>query len=122
METVALLNAIFQIPGILNDGHEILTRLNAGDDVIEVVQDLNLKFGSKESARLVRTVTESWPVLHREAITEMVHWALGKLDTDERVLIRWKGDAESPETVTKFELRDHVLVIELAHPPGRLDG
>jgi hypothetical protein len=115
-----LLNAVFQIPAILNDGHEILTRLRAGDDLPEIVEDLNLKFGRPENAALVRAVTEGWPPLHRQAVTEMVRWALEKLDTDDRILIEWKGDAESPETVTRFELRDHSLAIGFYHPPGRL--
>jgi hypothetical protein len=120
LETVELLNVIFQVPAILNDGHEILTRLNAGDDLVQILVDLNPKFGRQENAPLVRAVSEGWPVLHREAVGRMVHWALEKLDTEDRVLIQWKGDASSPQTVTKFELSDHVLAIELAHPAGRL--
>ena len=52
-----------------------------------------------------------------EAVTRLVGWALEKLDTDDRVMIEWKGDAEYHETVTKFELRNNTLHIEFAHPP-----
>lgn len=120
LETVGLLNAIFQVPLILNDGHEIFARLNAGEDVVEIVQDLNEKFGSAEHAPLIRSICDGWPPLHRQAISEMVRWALGKLDTEDRILIQWKGDTESPETVTKFEFREHTLMIEFAHPRDRL--
>jgi hypothetical protein len=116
-EVLTLLNAIFQIPAILNDGHEIAARLRAGDDFIDVVADLNGKFGRPGYASLVESVGEAWPPLHRAAVTEMVRWALDKLDTDDRIAIEWKGNAESPQTVTKFELRDHTLVIDFAHPP-----
>ena len=57
---------------------------------------------------------------HTEAVAQMVQWALGKLDTEDRITIRWKDDAEYRETVTKFELRDHELLIEFAHPPAGL--
>ncbi len=63
---------------------------------------------------------ENWPDLHLEAVSKVVQWALTKLDTDDRIMIKWKGDADSTETVTKFELRDHTLVIEFAHPPGSM--
>jgi hypothetical protein len=119
-EMMTLLNAVFQIPTILNDGHEIAARLRAGDDLTDVLGDLNGKFGSPGNASLIQSVFEAWPPAHREAVTEMVRWALGKLDTEDRILIQWKGDTDSPRTVTKFELRDHTLVIEFAHPPGQL--
>lgn len=118
--TVDLLNMAFQTGFILNDGHEIYARLSAGDDVVAVVQDLNKKLGRRRNSQLIDSVGASWPALHREAITEMVRWALGKLDTDDRVTIRWKGDADNRETVTRFELRDHELLIEFAHPPGSM--
>ena len=119
-EMLTLLNVVFQIPAILNDGHEIAARLRAGDDLTAVLGDLNGKFGSPGNASLIQSVFEAWPPAHREAVTEMVRWALDKLDTDNRIAIEWKGDADSPRTVTKFELRDHTLVIEFAHPPGQL--
>jgi hypothetical protein len=119
-EALTLLSTVFQVPAILNDGHEIAARLHAGDDLVDIVGDLNGKFGQPGNASLIRTVLESWPAQQREAVTQMVQWALGKLDTDERIAIEWKGDAESSRTVTKFELCDHTLVIEFAHPPGRL--
>jgi len=117
LESMELLNAIFQTPLILNDGHEIYQRLQAGDDVVSIVEDLNEKFGRPRLARAIREVGEAWPPLHLEAASELVKWALSKLDTDDRVIIQWKGDADSPETVTRFELRDHALLIEFAHPP-----
>lgn len=101
----------------MNDGHEILARLEAGDDVVKIVEDLNHQFGRPRLARRIRKVGEGWPALHREALSAMVRWALSKLDTDDRVMIQYKGDAEHQETVTKFELRDHTLLIEFSHPP-----
>lgn len=118
METVDLLNVVFQAPFIFNDGHEILTRLRAGDDVVEVVQGLNRKFGRREYRPMINALGDAWPSQHLDAITTMVHWALEKLDTDDRVMIEWKGNATNRETVTKFALRDHLLTIEFAHPPG----
>ena len=112
-----LLNAVSASGIISNDGHEILARLEAGDDVADIAEDLGRKFGRPEMVSEVRRVMESWPSLHLEALSQMLRWALGKLDTDDRVMIEWKGDAEHPETVTKFELRDHTLLIEFAHPP-----
>jgi len=119
-EAVELLNVVFQVPLVLNDGHEILTRLRAGDDLGDIARDLNGKFGMPENGAAIGTVIQAWPRLHREATAWMVEWALGKLDTEDRILIQWKGDAEHHETVTKFELQDHTLVIEFAHPPGSL--
>jgi hypothetical protein len=115
-----LMNVVFSSGIVANDGHEILARLNAGDDILEVVEDLNMNFGRPRMARAVRAVGENWPDLHLEAVTKLVQWALTKLDTDDRIMIKWKGDADSTETVTKFELRDHTLVIEFAHPPESL--
>jgi len=120
LEAMELLNAIFTTPLILNDGHEIFQRLEAGDEVADIAEELGEKFGQPDQAAQVRTLVEHWPALHMEAVAGMVHWALGKLDTDDRVTIRWRGDADHPETVTKFEIRDHTLVIEFAHPPGGL--
>lgn len=121
-EAMKLMNVVFSSGVVGNDGHEILARLNAGDDVLEVVEDLNEKFGRPRLARAVRSVGENWPSLHLEAVTKLVQWALGKLDTDDRIMITWKGDADNPETVTKFELRDHTLLIEFAHPPAGLQA
>ncbi len=117
--TVDLLNTVFASGLVLNDGHEIHARLEAGDDVLDIVEDLNSRFGRPRLARAIRSVGENWPALHREAASEMVRWALSKLDTDDRITINYRGDRENPETVTRFELRDHTLVIEFAHPPGR---
>lgn len=118
LQAVELLNNVFNSPLILNDGHEILQRLEAGDDVDEIVGDLTEKFGRNGQTEDVRALANAWPALHMEAVAGMVQWALGKLDTDDRVTISWKGDADHPETVTRFELRDHSLLIEFAHPPG----
>jgi hypothetical protein len=119
-ETVHLLNAVFQSYFIFNDGHEIRSRLQAGHNVVDIVQGLNRKFGRREYRPFIRALGNAWPPQHLEAITTMVRWALEKLDTDDRVMIEWKGDASRRETVTKFELRDHLLTIEFAHPPGIL--
>ena len=120
LQAMELLNTVFMAPLIFNDGHEILQRLEAGDEVADIAEDLGQKFGRPDKAQTVRSVIEHWPPLHIEAVAGMVQWALTKLDTDDRVMIKWSGDAEHPETVTKFELRDHTLVIEFAHPPGLL--
>lgn len=112
-----LLNQVFASGVIQNDGHEILARLEAGDQITDVVGDFGRKFGQADVADNILGLMEHWPSLHLEAVSEMVQWALGKLDTEDRVMIKWKGDAEHPETVTKFELRGHTLVIEFAHPP-----
>ncbi len=119
-EAMQLLTLAFQAPLILNDGHEIYARLERGDDLIEIFQDLNTKFGDQRNGTAIQTVAKAWPALHREAVAQILRWALSKLDTEDRILIDWKGDAENPETVTKFELRDHRLLIEFAHPPGSL--
>jgi len=119
-EAMELLNYVFNTALILNDGHEIFARLSAGDDVITIVDDLNSKFGRPRMGRAIRAVGDNWPPHHLEAVSTMVQWALSKLDTDDRITIDWKGDAESPETVTKFELREHGLHIEFAHPPFQL--
>ena len=117
-EAMELLNMVFSARIILNDGHEIFARLEAGDDVADIAEDVSVKLGQEEVAAPVREVIESWPRLHVEAVGQLLHWALAKLDTEDRVMIQWKGDDENPETVTKFELRDHTLLIEFAHPRG----
>ncbi len=117
-ESMELLNQVFRTALILNDGHEIHAKLVAGDNVLDIVGELNDKFGRKRMGRAIRKVGEDWPPLQLEAVSEMVKWALGKLDTEERITIEWRGDAESSETVTKFELRDNSLSIEFAHPPA----
>ncbi len=116
-EAMEVLNVVFSSGLIGNDGHEIAARLEAGDDVADIVGDIAVEFGQADMVADVQKVVSAWPPLHMEAVTRMVSWALGKLDTDERVMIEWKGDAEHHETVTKFELRDHTLHIEFAHPP-----
>jgi uncharacterized protein (DUF433 family) len=115
-EAMALLNVAFTTAFILNDGHEILARLNAGEDAADIVTDYCVKSGKEALGDEVSKVMRGWPHLHMEAVTQLVRWALGKLDSDDRITIQWKGDAESPETVTRFELRDHTLVVEFAHP------
>lgn len=112
-----LLNLVFTTSLILNDGHEIFGRLRAGEDVADIAEDLAKKFGHEGQAEEIRAVTRNWPSLHVEAVAEVVRWALGKLDTDDRVTINWKGDADNPDTVTRLELRGNSLMIEFAHPP-----
>ena len=121
-EAMELLNQVFGSGLIFNDGHEIFARLTAGDEVVDIVEDLGLKFGSEDAARPIRNVIENWPSQHLEAVGEMVRWALGKLDSEDRVTIAWKGNADHPETVTRFELRDHSLLIEFAHPPAAVQA
>jgi hypothetical protein len=116
---VDLLNTVFASGLILNDGHEIYARLEAGEDPLDIIEDMNAKFGRPRLAQAIRAVGESWPPLHREAASQLVRWAMSKLDTDDRITVKYKGDAEAPETVTRFELRDHSLVIEFAHPRGQ---
>ncbi|MBI5263604.1 MAG: hypothetical protein HY852_17485, partial [Bradyrhizobium sp.] len=116
-EAMQLLNVIFTTPLILNDGHEILVRLNAGDDVVDIVSGLNEKFGDPRLDPEIRAVGERWPKLQLEAVNRLVSWALSKLDTDDRITISWKGDAEYHETVTRFEVKEHQLHIEFLHPP-----
>jgi hypothetical protein len=118
LEAMEFLNLAFTTAFILNDGHEIQARLSAGEDVADVTVDYLDRFGKEEFADEFRKVIKGWPPLHLEAVTKVVQWALGKLDTDDRVTIHWKGDADSPETVTRFELRDHQMLIEFAHPPS----
>ena len=119
-ETMEMLNVVFSSAVIWNDGHEILARLEAGEQVTDLMEDYANKFGKARMARRIRRVTEDWPPLHVEAVSKMVQWALSKLDTEDRITIQWKGDAQHPETVTRFELRDHTLTIEFAHPPRAL--
>jgi hypothetical protein len=117
IETMELLNLVFTTSLILNDGHEIFDRLRAGDDVADIVEDVAKKFGREARTEEIRAVTRSWPALHVEAVAEVVRWALGKLDTEDRITINWKGDADHPETVTRLEFRGNNLMIEFAHPP-----
>ncbi len=117
-----LLNFIFDTALILNDGHEIYARLSAGDNPAQIVLDQGNKFGRLKKARVeaVERVANNWPALHMEAVSSIVTWALSKLDSDDRVRITWKGDADYPETVTRFELRGNHLQIEFLHPPAAL--
>jgi len=119
-QAMDLLNIAFMTPIVFNDGHDIVRRLDAGDEVADIVEDLGKKFSYPDKAAQVRRVVEAWDPLHLEALTRVVHWALGKLDTDDRIEISWKGDDTAPETVTRFELRGHKLLIEFAHPAGSL--
>ena len=116
-EAMDLMSMVFSSGIIGNDGHEILARLNAGDDPVEIMGDLGDKFGKSKQGRALREVAGNWPPLHLQMLAGVVQWALSKLDTDDRLTINWKGDAESSETVTKVVLRDHTLDIEFAHPP-----
>lgn len=83
----------------------------------DIVGDIAVEFGQPDMVAEVQKVINAWDPLHMEAVTKLVAWALEKLDTEDRIMIQWKGDAEYHETVTKFELRDHTLHIEFAHPP-----
>ena len=118
---VELLNAVFGSGLILNDGHEIYARLQAGDELADIAGEVGEKLGEKlgrpASVADLQRVTNNWPDLHREAVARMLEWSLSKLDTEDRITVQWKGDDHHPETVTKFELRDHTLKIEFAHPP-----
>ncbi len=60
-EAMELLNLLFATPLIFNDGHEILARLNAGDDIADLAEDYARKFGRAEKAAEIRKVTERWP-------------------------------------------------------------
>ncbi len=117
LQAMELLNTVFSSPFIFNDGHEILTRLNAGDELADIVEGLGTKFGRPEEAGGFRQVVQTWPPLHLEAVSQMVQWALSKLDSPDRIAIRWQGDAEHSETVTKFQLQGQILTVEFAHPP-----
>jgi hypothetical protein len=123
-EAMTLLNIVFQSALIMNDGHEIHARLSAGDHPAEVVVDLGKKFDRFKRVKpyMVEQVIRNWPEQHMEAVGEMVKWALSKLDTDDRISISWKGDADYPETVTRFELRGNHLQIEFLHPPARAEA
>ncbi len=118
-EAVQLLNVVFGTALILNDGHEIYARLSAGDHPADVLVELGKKFDGFKRARpeAVEQIVRNWPEHHMEAVGKMVQWALSKLDTDDRITIKWKGDADYPETVTRFEIRGNELEIEFAHPP-----
>lgn len=117
-----LLNLVFDTALILNDGHEIYARLSAGEDPAQVLIDQGNKFGrfKKVRAAAIERVATNWPALHMEAVASVVTWALSKLDSPDRVRITWKGDADYPETVTRFELRGNHLQIEFLHPPAAL--
>ncbi len=119
-QAIETVNLVFQTALILNDGHEILARLSAGDHPGAVVADLGRKFRTLRGSGPARVerIVRAWPDLHMEAVSCMLQWALGKLDTEDRIHISWKGDAEYPETVTRFELRGNQLQIEFAHPPA----
>ena len=117
---IDVLNLIFQSALVMNDGHEIYARLSAGDHPADVVVDLGKKFKRWDRLRpqVVESVIRNWPDTHMEAVSSMVTWALSKLETPDRVTISWKGDADYPETVTRFELRGNNLQIEFLHPPA----
>jgi hypothetical protein len=122
-DVVKTLNLVFGTKLILNDGHEILARLREGDDMGRIVMDLGQKFRSFRNAAPAQgaAIARAWPPLHREAVSQMVTWALSKLDDDDqRIWIKWRADADHPETVTRFALAGRTLEIELAHPPGPL--
>jgi len=116
-ETMQILNAVFLSPLIFNDGHEIHDGLAAGRNINDIVDEIAAKLGFGDKAPIIRRVIRTWPPLHLEATLQLVRWGLSKLDTPDRLTIGFKGDAENPETVTRFELRDHTLTIEFAHPP-----
>jgi hypothetical protein len=118
LEAMALLNIFFTTAMVLNDGHEVLARLEAGEDVAEICDDYCTKLGREDHIAESRWLLKNWPPLHMEVVTQLVRWALGKLDTDDRITIHWKGDVDSPETVTRFELKGHDMIIEFAHPPS----
>lgn len=112
-----LMNAVFASPLILNDGHEIFARLEAGDDIADIAAEMNQKFGRPEWTARICQVIDNWPPLHREAAASVVRWALSKLDTEDRIQIKYRGDNEYPEVVTRIELRGHELLVEFLHPP-----
>lgn len=114
---VEVLNVLFGSDLILNDGHEILAQLQAGDELADIAGEVGAKFGNPARVEDIRRVTSAWPDHHQKAVSQMLQWALSTLDTEERITVKWKGDDEHPETVTRFELRDHTLTIEFAHPP-----
>lgn len=114
---VEVLNVLFGADLILNDGHEILARLQAGDELADIAGEVGAKFGNPARVEDIRLVTSNWPDHHQRALSQMLQWALSTLDTEDRITVKWKGDDQHPETVTRFELRDHTLTIEFAHPP-----
>jgi hypothetical protein len=119
-QTVNVLNFLFDPRVIKNERTEILAKLNAGDSLSSVLLSLGSKFQRfQRSSRLteIESVVNGWPARHLEAIRALVIWSLSSQDTDEPVRLRWKGDADYHETVTKFEIREDEVVIEFAHPP-----
>ena len=116
-EAMIALNVIFGTALILNDGHEILACLEAGEDP---VLHVGKKHHAEEHIQAFMKLKKSWPKLHFEAIDEMLKWALRKLDTDDRVTIEWKGDDQYHEIMTRMELRGNKLLIEFLHPPASL--
>ncbi len=115
---MATMNVLCQTPLILNDGHEILAQLREREPIADIAASVGRKFGGRGMDDAIRDLARRWPPAHMEAVGRIVEWALEKLDTEERISIKWKGDADSPEVVTRFELRGSDLLIEFAHPPG----
>ena len=119
--TVDILNFLFDPRVIKNEREEILARLVGGDSLSSVLVDLGGRFQRFRRSSLlteIETVVNNWPAKHLEAIRAVVIWSLSSFDTDEPVRLRWKGDADYHETVTKFEVKDNEVMIEFAHPPA----
>ena len=98
-EAMEMLNLVFSSGLISNDGHEIAARLEAGDSVEDIVGDLAVEFGQPDMVVDVQKVVRNWDPLHMEAVNKLVGWALGKRDTEDRVVNEWKGDREDDSTV-----------------------
>src|SRR4051812_28206468 len=97
--TMDALNRFFNSPLVFNDSHDIYARLSAGEPIADVLVDVAAIFYGAKSTRLkaVQRVVQNWPDLHLEFVRNMVMLALAKIDSDDRLQITWKGDADNPE-------------------------
>ena len=114
-QTIDVLNRMFAEPVVARDGKRLLARLQAGQDFRAIVADeYSGRFG--EDALVVRNVLEHWSDLHFDLVEEVLKWALEKLNTQDHMRVTWQGNTESPELVTRFEVRGNELLVDFAHP------
>ena len=99
---------------------EVLARLERGDPLNSLATEFGLHIGAfvrHNRAEEVNRVIKNWPPAHAAMIRGVVVWALTERKNGNSVKIRWYGNDDNPETITRVTFKNDEVVIEFAHPP-----
>lgn len=119
---VGYLNRLFSAPRPAGESPEIVARVAAGEDFTDVlIEKVRAEYGAlSQRTRAVEFVVGHWPQEHVDVVQAMLEANIKRRPIEEPLQVIWKGDADNPETVTRFEVGENRLVVEFAHPPAAM--